>query len=92
MKSIEATIFQSMMKQTLYVFQDGKLITKKDVILDDLPKELFKLSNKYNINNIHFYGTPHYLEHFVQQIKEEEIKQYQKNKLNIEIRNKLDYI
>jgi len=53
--------------------------------LRDLTKTIFSIED---LDKITFYGNKEYLEPFVEKIKTEEMKRYNKNKIEIEVKEK----
>lgn len=69
--------------QHAFLEQNGKILDSFYFNLRDLTKTIFSIEG---LDKITFYGNKKYLEPFVEKIKIEEMQKYQKNSLNIEVK------
>lgn len=71
--------------QHAFLEQDGEILDSFYFNLRDLTKTIFSIEG---LDKVTFYGNKKYLEPFVEKIKIEEMQKYQKNSLNIEVKEK----
>lgn len=87
MKKIVSVIKPFVINQNVFVYEDGNKIDVLSVSLDNIQNILINTAIKYEINDIELVGSKKYLNGIINKVKEEEIKQYNVNKLNIKIIN-----
>lgn len=87
MKKIVSIIKPFVINQNVFVYEDGNKIDVLSVSLDNIQNILINTAIKYEINDIELIGSKKYLNGIINKVKEEEIKQYNANKLNIKIIN-----
>lgn len=87
MKKIVSVIKPFVINQNVFVYEDGNKIDVLSVPLDNIQNILINTAIKYEINDIELVGSKKYLNGIINKVKEEEIKQYNANKLNIKIIN-----
>lgn len=71
--------------QHAFIEQNGEILDSFYFNLRDLTRTIFSIKD---LDKITFYGNKKYLEPFVEKIKTEEMQKYQKNSLNIEVKEK----
>lgn len=69
--------------QHAFIEQNGEILDSFYFNLRDLTKTIFSIEG---LDKITFYGNKKYLEPFVEKIKTEEMQKYQKNNLEIEVK------
>ena len=72
-------------KQQFFVYEDGNKIDNAETIVDDIPKEILKLANEYDITQIDLTGPKQYAKGIRKKIQEQEITTYSENKLEINL-------
>lgn len=87
MKKIVSVIKPFIINQNVFVYEDGNKIDVLSVPLDDIQNILINTAIKYEVNDIELIGSKKYLNGIINKVQEEEIKQYNANKLNIKIIN-----
>ena len=87
MKKIVSVIKPFIINQNVFVYEDGNKIDVLSVPLDDIQNILINTAIKYEVNDIELIGSKKYLNGIINKVQEEEIKQYNTNKLNIKIIN-----
>lgn len=87
MKKIVSVIKPFIINQNIFVYEDGNKIDVLSVPLNDIQNILINTATKYEISDIELIGSKKYLNGIINKIQEEEVKQYNKNKLNIKIIN-----
>ena len=87
MKKIVSVIKPFIINQNVFVYEDGNKIDVLSVPLDNIQNILINTAIKYEVNDIELIGSKKYLNGIINKIQEEEIKQYNANKLNIKIIN-----
>lgn len=87
MKKIVSVIKPFIINQNVFVYEDGNKIDVLSVPLDNIQKILINTAIKYEVNDIELIGSKKYLNGIINKVQEEEIKQYNANKLNIKIIN-----
>lgn len=87
MKKIVSVIKPFIINQNIFVYEDGNKIDVLSVPLDDIQNILINTAIKYEVNDIELIGSKKYLNGIINKVQEEEIKQYNANKLNIKIIN-----
>lgn len=80
-KKIICLIQPFILKQTIYVYQNGNKLQIFEEEIEKLPKLIFDLSNKHNIKEIRFYGSKSYSKNIENEIKEIQLLNYNKNNL-----------
>lgn len=85
MKNLFITFNLFTISQNAFLEQNGKIIDSFYFNLRDLTKTIFSIED---LDKITFYGNKEYLEPFVEKIKTEEMKRYNKNKIEIEVKEK----
>lgn len=87
MKKIVSVIKPFIINQNVFVYEDGNKIDVLSVPLNDIQNILINTAIKYEVNDIELIGSKKYLNGIINKVQEEEIKQYNANKLNIKIIN-----
>ena len=87
MKKIVSVIKPFIINQNVFVYEDGNKIDALSVPLDDIQNILINTAIKYEVHDIELIGSKKYLNGIINKVQEEEIKQYNANKLNIKIIN-----
>lgn len=87
MKKIVSVIKPFVINQNVFVYEDGNKIDVLSVPLNDIQNILINTAIKYEVNDIELIGSKKYLNGIINKVQEEEIKQYNANKLNIKIIN-----
>ena len=87
MKKIVSVIKPFTINQNVFVYEDGNKIDVLSVPLDNIQNILINTAIKYEVNDIELIGSKKYLNGIINKVQEEEIKQYNANKLNIKIIN-----
>ncbi len=87
MKKIVSVIKPFIINQNVFVYEDGNKIDVLSVPLDNIQNILINTAIKYEVNDIELIGSKKYLNGIINKVQEEEIKQYNANKLNIKIIN-----
>ena len=87
MKKIVSVIKPFIINQNVFVYEDGNKIDVLSVPLDNIQNILINIAIKYEVNDIELIGSKKYLNGIINKVQEEEIKQYNANKLNIKIIN-----
>lgn len=87
MKKIVSVIKPFVINQNIFVYEDGNKIDVLSVPLNDIQNILINTAIKYEVNDIELIGSKKYLNGIINKVQEEEIKQYNANKLNIKIIN-----
>lgn len=70
-------------QQILYVYEDGNKLTFTKVSLKDMPDLILKLSEQYEVEEVNLSGAKSFNQKLVQEIQQQEILKYNKNKLQI---------
>lgn len=83
MRKIVCIVHPFLLDQTLFVYDELNEIDKVKCKLDDLSKEVLKLSEQYDISNVSLTGAKKFTENLGRKIQEAELKKYLKHKLNI---------
>jgi len=86
-KKIVSVIKPFIINQNVFVYEDGNKIDVLSVPLDNIQNILINTAIKYEVNDIELIGSKKYLNGIINKVQEEEIKQYNANKLNIKIIN-----
>ena len=74
------------MKHTITLIKENNANVLGHFLSDDLPNIIPVLSDEYDINKIKIHSiTGNYAKSLIYKIKDEEIKKYSKNKLEIEV-------
>lgn len=71
--------------QKFYVYEDGNKIDTIAVKIDDVPNTILGLSNKYDVYQLDLTGPKQFSRGISSKIKEEEIKKYNQEKIEINI-------
>lgn len=87
MKKIVSVIKPFVINQNVFVYEDGNKIDVLSVPLNDIQNILINTAIKYEVNDIELIGSKKYLNGIINKVQEEEMKQYNANKLNIKIIN-----
>lgn len=87
MKKIVSVIKPFVINQNVFVYEDGNKIDVLSVPLNDIQNILINTAIKYEVNDIELIGSKKYLNGIINKVQEEEIKQYNANKLNIKVIN-----
>lgn len=85
MKKIVSIIKPFTINQNIFVYEDGNKIDVISAPLADIQKILVSTATQYEITDIELIGSKKYLSGIVNKVKEEEITQYNENKININI-------
>lgn len=72
-------------KQIIFVYEDKKLVETKEVHMSDFVQEIVQTSKKTNAKEVLLKGPKSYMNRFAKEIKEEEIKRYSENQIQVEI-------
>lgn len=87
MKKIVSVIKPFVVKQNVFVYEDGNKIDVLSVPLNDIQNILVNTATQYEVTDIELIGSKKYLNGIVNKIKETEMSQYNEHKLNINIIN-----
>ena len=87
MKKIVSVIKPFVVNQNVFVYEDGNKIDVLSVPLNNIQDILVETATKYEVTDIELVGSKKYLNGIVNKVKETEISQYNKHKLNINIIN-----
>ena len=87
MKKIVSVIKPFVVNQNVFVYEDGNKIDVLSVPLNDIQNILVNTATQYEVTDIELIGSKKYLNGIVNKVKETEISQYNKHKLNINIIN-----
>lgn len=87
MKKIVSVIKPFVINQNVFVYEDGNKIDVLSVPLNDIQNILVNTATQYEVTDIELIGSKKYLNGIVNKIKETEMSQYNKHKLNINIIN-----
>ena len=87
MKKIVSVIKPFVVNQNVFVYEDGNKIDVLSVSLNDIQNILVNTATQYEVTDIELIGSKKYLNGIVNKIKETEMSQYNKHKLNINIIN-----
>lgn len=71
--------------QSVYVYSDDRMISMHSVDTPNLARDLVQLSYSYKAEEVNLNGSRLYLTRFVKEMKKEELKNYEHNKLKINI-------
>lgn len=71
--------------QHAFLEQNGKIVDNFYFKLRDLTRTIFSIDN---LSKVTFYGNKEYLQPFIEKIKIEQMQKYQKNILEIEVKEK----
>lgn len=71
--------------QKFYVYEDGNKIDTVAVKIDDVPNTILGLSNKHDVYQLDLTGPKQFSRGISSKIKEEEIKKYNQEKIEINI-------
>lgn len=71
--------------QNFYVYENGNKLEIMKPKLEEMIDTIFAFSNKFEVNQVDLVGPKQYLKGFTKQIKAEEVKRYNKEKLEINI-------
>lgn len=83
MKEIVINITPFILNQTLFVFENGTLISSENFLLKDIAAAVF---SKDNIKKITLCGNKTYVKKFQQALQKEEFKKYKTNNIIFEIK------
>lgn len=85
MKKIVSVIKPFITNQNVFVYEDGNKIDVISTPLNDIQKVLVNVANQYETTEVDLIGSKKYLNGIVNKVKEEEITQYNENKINVNI-------
>lgn len=85
MKKIVSVIKPFTINQNIFIYEDGNKVDVISAPLTDIQNILIKTASQYEISEIELIGSKKYLNGIANKVKEEEITQYNENKLNINI-------
>jgi len=87
MKKIVSVIKPFIINQNVFVYEDGNKIDAIQVPLNELQNMLIKIANQYEAYDVELIGSKKYINGIVNKVKENEIAQYNENKIKITIAN-----
>lgn len=83
MKKIIAITNPFVVKQTVYVYEDGNKININEPKMEDLENTILSFSKDYDIKDITLIGSKQYNKGIEKRLKEQELSKYNKSELNI---------
>lgn len=85
MKKIIGILRPFDLEQKFYVYEDGNKIDAVKTSLDDIPTTVIGLADKYEVKQLDLSGPKQFSAGVSNKIKEEEVRQYSKERININI-------
>lgn len=69
--------------QTFYIYENGDFLETIQINMEDIPNTICNLSQTYDINQVDLSGAKLFNQGIVEQIQNNELMKYNKNKLII---------
>ena len=88
MKKIVGTLQPFQFLQTLYVYEDGNAIDKRETTINNFPEIITELAKEYNLTDIQLFGPAHYIKGIIHKVQKYELNKYNHNNLIFNIENK----
>lgn len=85
MKKIVSVLKPFAPKQKLFIYDEDNKVTSFEVEMANLNEVIFNLTQEHNIDTVDLTGPKSYLKGIVKQLKDTEIKKYNKNSITFNI-------
>mgnify|MGYP007111755467 CR=1 FL=1 len=69
--------------QRIYVMKDGVLVDQMGIMPNNIVDIVYALSDKYNITELHFSGTPSFAQNFADEIEKDQYTHYGQKRFTI---------